>query len=62
MRYEIDENLTVRVWVEQQEEPMLLQPFKPDGQPFKDHEDAEDWANRYVAYFQNPENLEFPDN
>lgn len=54
MRYEIDNENTIRVWVGSQEEPILLQPHYPNGTPWADSEDAELWAQMYVAYITDP--------
>lgn len=60
MRYEIDDQNHVRVWVEEQEAPVLFQPHYPNGTAWENREAAETWAAAYVAYVADPENVPFP--
>lgn len=51
MRYEINADNAVLIFIEPQEAPVLLQPYDPagDGKPFKSKAAAEKWATEWVA-------------
>lgn len=46
-RYEIDENNALRVWNDQQTEPILFQPDYPNGNAWT-AEQAEAWAKIFI--------------
>lgn len=58
--FEVDENNVVYGYVEGQVEPCLLQPQHPNGNAWKDHEDATAWAEAWIAHLTDPETNEFP--
>jgi hypothetical protein len=60
MRYEIDENNAIHMWNDSQEEPFLFQPDWPDGTPWADAKEAEDWAKAKIAELQDPTAYEAP--
>jgi hypothetical protein len=51
--YEIDENNAVRIWdtenPNENNAPFLYQPSFPDETPWSGREEAEKWANEYIA-------------
>lgn len=50
MRYEIEKTTNaVRIFVEGREAPTIFQPNYPNGQPWASAEDAENWAQLYIA-------------
>jgi hypothetical protein len=51
-RYEIDEKLTVRIFVDSQEAPVILQPTWPNGEAFALETDAENWATSYIEHVE----------
>jgi hypothetical protein len=52
-RYEIDENLTLRIWDTENThgEPFLLQPDWPDGTPWASMEEVTSWAETKINEF-----------
>ena len=52
VRYEIDDNWRVMVYVEPQVEPVVYQPRHPDGRRWASHEEAEAFALSEVAMFE----------
>lgn len=55
MRYEIDENLVIRVYVDDNPVPVLEQPDYPDYTPFESREEAAQWAELYIAAATDPD-------
>jgi hypothetical protein len=53
MRFEIDSNKAVLVFVDGQEAPVLFQPYDPsgDGTPFATKAEATAWAKAFVKTF-----------
>jgi len=49
MRYEIDEKNAIRIWQGGVDIPFLFQPNYPDGTPWADKADAENWAKAKIA-------------
>lgn len=53
--YEIDNNNVIRVWDNEtpnsdvDDAPFLLQDIHPDGHPWLDRNEAEDWAKDYIV-------------
>lgn len=60
MRYTVDENNTVRIWITEQDEPNVLQPWWPDQTPFADAAEATAYAEAMIAHNQDPENNVYP--
>jgi hypothetical protein len=60
MRYEIDENNAVHMWNDTQDEPFLFQPDWPNGTPWANAEEAENWAKAKIAELEDPEAYEAP--
>lgn len=53
--YEIENDNTVTMWVDGQEDPSLHQPFDPrDGQPFSSKEDAVEWIELHIKKMLSP--------
>jgi hypothetical protein len=52
-RYEVDENLTLRIWdnTNTHGEPFILQPDWPDGTPWGSIEAASSWAETKIGEF-----------
>ena len=44
-----EENFTVKIFADFQEEPFILQPEQPDGSSWESVEQATEWANSTVA-------------
>lgn len=58
--FEVDEiTFEIKVFVEGQEPPMLVQPYWPDGTEWSSREEAEDWATLFVAA-HNDETAPYP--
>jgi hypothetical protein len=57
--YIVDENNVVWGYAPEQEEPCLMQPHYPNGEPWKDREDAIAWAESWILHITDPENNEF---
>lgn len=47
MRYEINEQLEIRMFRDSEDVPFLYQPHYPDGTPFESVEAADLWASEY---------------
>jgi hypothetical protein len=61
LRYEIEDiTWAVRVWYPDSDAPTLFQPDWPDGTPWASKEEAEKWAQDYIAYVEDPESKEIP--
>jgi hypothetical protein len=58
-RYEIDENLTLRIWdtTNTHGEPFLLQPDWPDGTPWASVEEVTSWAEVKIGEFLDENSL-----
>lgn len=50
MRYELDENNAISIFVDGQEAPVVFQPTWPNGAPWGSGE-AEAWAEQYILSF-----------
>lgn len=48
-KIEIDENLEIKIWEDGFNFPCVYQPVTPDGEPWASIEEAEEWANEWVA-------------
>jgi len=48
-RYEIDENNVVRIFIDDSEFPMIIQPHWPNGESWIDSLEAENWATLCIA-------------
>jgi hypothetical protein len=55
MRYEIDENLTIRIYMDEETTPCLEQPNYPDFTPFSNLSDATNWAELFIEAALNPD-------
>lgn len=63
MKYEIDNNNAIRMWHDGEEVPFLFQPDYPNGTPFADKADAENWAKAKMTELEDinaPEAPSFP--
>jgi hypothetical protein len=60
MIIEIDENNCIRLYREQENTPFLEQPYWPDQTPWASREQAQQWAEQYVAHLENPDENEPP--
>ena len=49
IKYEIDENNKVVIWYVGEGIPFAQQPDRPDGTPWKNRKEAEDWARALIA-------------
>jgi hypothetical protein len=50
--YSIDENNEIKVWSGTEipdAPPFLLQPHRPDGEPWADRAEAEAWVSEYIS-------------
>jgi len=57
-RYEINEDLELRIWDGVNEAPFILQPFNPnDNQPWVDRDEAEAYALKTLAGIEEAERL-----
>ena len=54
-RYEIDDNNAIRVYINDNTFPSLLQPNWPNGTLWKDRQEAENWAILYIDSITNEE-------
>lgn len=57
MRYEIDQNNTLRVYNATEDDgsaPFLLQPYWPDGTPWENKAQVIEWASIYIESITNP--------
>ena len=56
--YEIDDQLAIRAWDTQmpneENKPFLYQPDHPDGRPWVDRNDAEQWINSFIVEMLKP--------
>lgn len=52
-----DETFLVEIFSPIQEEPFIYQPDWPNGDPFESVEDATEWAEEFVAYFNKETNI-----
>jgi len=59
-RYEVNANNEVFIWIGETEEPNLFQPQWPDGTPWADKAEAENWAQQFFATINDPEAPEAP--
>jgi hypothetical protein len=57
--YIVDENNTVWGYVSTQVEACLMQPQKPNGEPWADAAEATAWAEAWLLHMSDPENNEF---
>lgn len=52
-RYEIDEELTIKVWdtenPNEDNQPILLQKDQPDGTVWENHEQAKTWIEQLIS-------------
>jgi len=57
-KYEIDENLSVRMWdlnlPDKEGRPFLFQPVNPDGNAWVSKEEVEQWAINFIAELMKP--------
>lgn len=53
MIYLVSENLEVSIYNESQEEPIIFQPYYPDGTPFNSEADASAWAEQWIYDAEN---------
>jgi len=57
-KYEIDENLSVRMWdlslPDEEGRPFLFQPVNPDGNAWVSKEEVEQWAINFIAELMKP--------
>jgi hypothetical protein len=57
-KYEIDENLSVRMWdlnlPDEEGRPFLFQPTNPDGNDWVNKEEVEQWAISFIAELMKP--------
>ena len=61
MRYEIENNNTVKIYDDINQEPFWLQPSYPNGDTFDSFEEAASWAELAIAS-QTDESAPFPPN
>lgn len=47
-RYEVDEQLVVRIWSDESEDPFIIQPTSPAGDYWVDSDAASSWAESYI--------------
>lgn len=59
MNYELNDNNEIFVFIPDQTDPLLFQPSFPDGTEWT-AEEAEAWAEMFIAHFQDPEQPEPP--
>ncbi len=56
--YEIDNNNVVRAWhddfLDEENRPNLLQDIHPDGRPWVDRQEAEDWIVASIERWSKP--------
>lgn len=60
MRYEIDQNNAIHMWHDGEDVPFLFQPDYPDGTPWANREDAENWAKAKVLELEDENAFEAP--
>jgi len=60
MRYEIDNNNAVRIFDDGEEIPFTYQPDWPDTTPWKNAEEAKNWAEIMIEAMQNPDSEFIP--
>jgi hypothetical protein len=53
--YTIDEDDAVRIFMNGQDVPMILQPSWPDGTAWGDAEEAAEWAQTYISSLTDPD-------
>lgn len=57
-KYEIDKNLSVRMWdlnlPDEEGRPFLFQPVNPDGNAWVSKEEVEQWAINFIAELMKP--------
>ena len=53
-RYEIDEANAIRIFDGDAEKPFLFQPDWPSVIPWESREQAEDWAQTFIAAMEDP--------
>lgn len=53
MIYSVSENLEVSIYNDTQEEPIIYQPYYPDGAPFASQEAASAWAEQWIYELEN---------
>lgn len=51
-KFNISDDLEVNIWLDEHDEntipPFLYQPHHPDGAPFNNKQDAEEWAINFI--------------
>ena len=54
MHYQIDENNAVLLFTDSQIEPILFQPYDPngDGSNFASKKEAENWITQFIVEFE----------
>jgi hypothetical protein len=60
MRIEIDSNNCIYLYRENESVPFLKQPYWPDQTPWASRQQAQEWAEQYVAHLLNSEENEPP--
>jgi len=55
---QIDENNTVKIWAEEDylsnpaSDPFILQDINPNGMPWENKNEAEEWANNHISLLE----------
>jgi hypothetical protein len=51
------ETFLVEIFSSEQEAPFIYQPDWPSGAPFESAEDADGWAQEFIAYYKQDSNI-----